>query len=210
MTAPATTGSEFDRGLLGHRCWLELADGERIELPVERWAQPSDGDEVLLDACTGPTIDVGCGPGRLTAALAERGVIALGVDSSRTAVRLTRRRGGSALHRDVFGRVPGEGRWRHALLADGNIGIGGDPAALLRRAAELIDADGDVLVELDPPGGGLRHERVRLRPSQTDAWFSWAWVGADAVTEVAAEADLRVGWTTRRGHRWFAGLEKPC
>jgi SAM-dependent methyltransferase len=209
MTAPATTGSEFDRGLLGHHCWLELADGGRIELPVERWAQPSDGDEVLLDACTGPTIDLGCGPGRLTAALAERGVIALGVDSSRTAVRLTRRRGGSALHRDVFGRVPGEGRWRHALLADGNIGIGGDPRALLRRAAELIADDGDVLVELDPPGNGLRHERVRLRPGHPDvAWFTWAWVGADAIAEVAARAGLRVDWTTRHGHRWFARLER--
>ena len=29
--------------------------------------------------------------------------------------------------------VPGEGRWHTALLADGNIGIGGDPVALLRR-----------------------------------------------------------------------------
>jgi SAM-dependent methyltransferase len=209
MTTSATTGHEFDRGLLGHHCWLELANGERVELPVERWAQASDGDQVLLDACSGPTVDIGCGPGRLTAALARRGVVALGVDSSRTAVSLTRRRGGSALHRSVFDRVPGEGRWRHALLADGNIGIGGDPAALLRRAAELIAADGDVLVELEPPGNGLRHERVRLRPGHADvAWFTWAWVGADAVAEVAARAGLGVGWTARHGHRWFARLEK--
>src|SRR5205823_3839070 len=58
MTAPASTGSEFDHGLLGHHCWLELANGERIELPVERWAAPSEGDEVLLDACSGPTLDI--------------------------------------------------------------------------------------------------------------------------------------------------------
>ncbi|MFJ1760336.1 methyltransferase domain-containing protein [Amycolatopsis sp. NPDC088138] len=210
MTAPASTGNEFDHGLLGHHCWLELPNGERIELPVERWAQASDGDDVLLDACTGPTLDIGCGPGRLTAALAERGVVALGVDSSRTAVRLTRRRGGSALHRNVFDHVPGEGRWQHVLLADGNIGIGGDPTTLLRRAAELIAADGDVLVELDPPGGGLRHERVRLRPGHADvAWFTWAWVGADAVAEVANRAGLHVDRTIRHGHRWFARLEKP-
>ncbi|MGK3201078.1 methyltransferase domain-containing protein [Amycolatopsis sp. MEPSY49] len=205
----ALLGNEFDRGLLGHHCWLELANGERVELPVERWTAPSDGDEVLLDACGGPTLDIGCGPGRLTAALAGRGVVALGVDSSRTAVRLTRRRGGSALHRNVFGRVPGEGRWRHALLADGNIGIGGDPVVLLRRAAQLIAADGDVLVELEPPGRGLRHERVRLRPGHADvAWFTWAWVGVDAIAEVAARAGLRVDWTTRHGHRWFARLER--
>ncbi|MEV7039211.1 class I SAM-dependent methyltransferase [Amycolatopsis sp. NPDC051061] len=205
----ALIGNEFDRGLLGHRCWLELADGERVELPVERWGAPSDGDEVLLDACAGPTLDIGCGPGRLTAALAARGIVALGVDSSRTAVRLTRRRGGSALHRNVFGHVPGEGRWRHTLLADGNIGIGGDPVVLLRRAAQLIAAGGDVLVELEPPGRGLRHERVRLRPGHADsAWFTWAWVGVDAIAEVAMRAGLRVGWTTRHGHRWFARLER--
>jgi SAM-dependent methyltransferase len=202
-------GTEFDRGLLGHRCWLELANGERVELPVERWTAPSAGDDVLLDACSGPTIDIGCGPGRLTAALAGRGVVALGVDSSPTAVRLTRHRGGSALQRNVFDHLPGEGRWRHALLADGNIGIGGDPAALLRRTAQLIDADGDVLVELEPPGHGLRHERVRLRPGHADsAWFAWAWVGVDAVAEVALRAGLRVDWTTRHGHRWFARLER--
>jgi SAM-dependent methyltransferase len=209
MNPAALIGHEFDRGLLGHRCWLELADGERIELPVERWTAPSEGDDVLLDACSGPTVDIGCGPGRLTAALAGRGVAALGVDSSRTAVRLTRRRGGNALHRNVFDRLPGEGRWRHALLADGNIGIGGDPAALLRRTAQLIAADGDVLVELEPPGHGLRLERVRLRPGHADgAWFTWAWVGADAITEVAVRAGLRVDWTTRHGHRWFARLER--
>jgi SAM-dependent methyltransferase len=210
MTAPVSTGHEFDRGLLGHRCWLELANGERIELAVERWAEPSDGDDVLLDACSGPTLDLGCGPGRLTAALAGRGVVALGVDSSRTAVGLTRRRGGSALQRNIFDRLPGEGRWRHALLADGNIGIGGDPVALLRRTARLIASDGDVLVELEPPGQGLRHERVRLRPGHADvAWFTWAWVGVEAIAGVAARAGLRVDWTTRRGHRWFARLERP-
>ncbi|RSM42540.1 class I SAM-dependent methyltransferase [Amycolatopsis balhimycina DSM 5908] len=209
MTAPATTGNEFDRGLLGHRCWLELANGERIELPVERWTEPSDGDDVLLDACSGPTLDIGCGPGRLTAALAGRGVVALGVDSSRTAVHLTRRRGGNALQRNVFDQLPGEGRWRHALLADGNIGIGGDPAALLRRVTQLIAADGDVLVELEPPGHGLRHSRVRLRPGHADvAWFTWAWVGVDAIAQVAVRAGLRVVWTTRHGHRWFARLER--
>ncbi|MEC3975193.1 methyltransferase domain-containing protein [Amycolatopsis sp. H20-H5] len=208
MTATISKGGEFDLGLLGQRCWLELANGERIDLPVERWTDGScEGDEVLLDACGGPTLDIGCGPGRLTAALTERGIASLGVDSSRTAVQLTQGRGAVALHRNVFDRIPGEGRWRHVLLADGNIGIGGNPVALLRRAAELLGAGGTALVELEPPGTGVRNEHVRLQP-QTDegSWFTWAWVGADAVGALAAQAGLAVEWTARRGHRWFAEL----
>jgi len=202
----------FDRGLLGHRCWLELATGERVDLPVDRWtAIPCDGDDVLLDACDGPTLDVGCGPGRLTAALSERGVASLGVDISATAVRLTHARGAAALHRDVFDRLPGEGRWRHILLADGNIGIGGDPLRLLSRMAELVGDGGTVLVELDPPGRGVRQDRVRLGPGSDDtdgSWFTWAWVGAEAIAELAARTAFRVAWATRRDHRWFACLEK--
>ena len=41
--------------------------------------------------------------------------------------------GGPALVRSVFETLPGEGRWDTVLLMDGNIGIGGDPAALLGR-----------------------------------------------------------------------------
>jgi hypothetical protein len=138
-------------------------------------------------------------------------VAALGIDSSHTAVVLTRDRGGIALHRNVFDRVPGEGRWRHVLLADGNIGIGGDPVALLRRVGQLVGGDGRALVELDPPGRGVRHERVRVLADAhgPGRWFTWAWLGADAVTEVAAEASLRVNGIERHGQRWFAELAKP-
>ncbi|MBB4688161.1 methyltransferase domain-containing protein [Amycolatopsis jiangsuensis] len=203
-------GREFDRGLLGQRCWLELANGGRAELPVDRWTDDGGpADAVLLDACEGPTLDIGCGPGRLTAALARRGVVALGVDSSPVAVRLTRQRGASALQRNVFGRIPGEGRWNHVLLADGNIGIGGDPDALLRRVGELLSGDGDVLVELESPGKGLHRDHVRLRPASAGGrWFTWAWVGVDAIAEVAARTGFRVDWTTSHGHRWFAKLER--
>ena len=42
------------------------------------------------------------------------------------------------VRRDVFARVPGEGRWVRMLVADGNVGIGGDPAMLLARTARLL------------------------------------------------------------------------
>ncbi|EWM14177.1 methyltransferase type 12 [Kutzneria sp. 744] len=143
------TTTEFDPGLLGEHCWLECANGERVMLPVTRWQELDSSDELLLAACLGPTLDVGCGPGRLVEALTRRGVIALGVDVSPVAVDLTQARGAPALCRDVFDRIPGEGRWRHVLLADGNIGIGGGsrrPAAPGPRAA---------------PAGGQRADGAR-------------------------------------------------
>ncbi len=203
--------THFEPGLLGERCWLELASGERINLPTERWrATPDPGDELLLSSCTGPTLDIGCGPGRLTAGLAERGVLALGTDVSAVAVRLTRAAGAPAIRRDVFDAQPGEGRWRHTLLADGNIGIGGDPVRLLTRVRELLGVGGSALVEVDPPGTGLRRGRARLSTGDTDdsRWFDWAWLGADAAPTAAARAGLTAGWLREAGGRWFTELIK--
>ncbi|WP_246281597.1 class I SAM-dependent methyltransferase [Fodinicola acaciae] len=146
--------ADFSHGLRGNPCALRRTDGVLIRLPVRRWHAPARGaDRWLLDRCTGPTLDLGCGPGRLVTALAERGLPALGVDISADAVERTLFRGGTALRRDALGRLPAEGRWSHVLLADGNIGIGGDPAQLLRRAKVLLRPKGTVLLELDPIGG---------------------------------------------------------
>lgn len=193
----------FDRALAGAVCVLQLASGETVDLPVARWhALPDTFDDLLLSRCTAQTLDVGCGPGRLTTALTERGIPALGVDISELAVELTRLRGAPALCADVFGRIPAEGRWRHVLLADGNVGIGGDPTALLCRVAGLLADDGTALVELDPPGTGLRREAARLEAG----WFPWARLAVDAIDEPAVAAGFRVRGTSGMDGRWFAEL----
>jgi len=174
---------------------------------VRRWhAQPCRSDGWLLDGCRGPTVDLGCGPGRLIAALIERGVPALGVDTSAIAVRLCMRRGAVALRRNVFEELPGEGRWHHALLADGNVGIGGDPVALLRRARRLLAPSGTVLVELANRRGLWRGPARVVGPDGTaGAWFPWAEVGVNVIGDVAAAAGLRP-IRTRRRRRAFAEL----
>jgi SAM-dependent methyltransferase len=193
--------------------WLVHTDGQRDLLPVRRWhGPPEPAIESVAARCSGPTIDLGCGPGRLTRALAQRGLVALGVDISAEAVRLTRRRGVVALRRDVFEPLPGEGRWKHALLVDGNIGIGGDPVRLLRRCGALIAADGTLVVEVEPPGAGLwqGHAYVLSGPSGAEQRrgpaFRWARVGAEAMDRTAAVAGLRVTESFRCGPRWFAEL----
>ena len=65
------------------------------------------------------------------------------------AIWQTRDRGVSAILRNVFERVPAEGRWETVLLADGNLGIGGDPVRLLRRMAQLLAPGGRVVADLD-------------------------------------------------------------
>ncbi|MGH3899265.1 MAG: methionine biosynthesis protein MetW [Pseudonocardiaceae bacterium] len=134
MTAGQT--AVFDAALAGRPARLIGDDRRILAVASQRWLAPADSEDGwLLDRCTGPTVDLGCGPGRLVAELAGRGVAALGVDHSHCAVRQCHSRGVLVLRRDVFAPLPGERRWHHVLLADGNIGIGGDPARLLRRAA---------------------------------------------------------------------------
>ncbi|MES9543556.1 MULTISPECIES: methyltransferase domain-containing protein [unclassified Actinomadura] len=186
---------------------IEHADGRRRPLPVHDWLAVRPGDGGLLDRCDGATLDVGSGPGRLTVALARRGLPVLGIDLAPYAVALTVAAGGPALCRDVFGRVPGTGRWRTVLLADGNIGIGGDPAALLRRVLALLAPGGQVLAEVGPPGSASRTEPLRLRSDRSvGEWFTWAHVSADAVTGLAAACAATVTEFWEEADRWFVAL----
>ena len=186
---------------------IECADGRVTEFPVRSWFRHIPGDGSLLDRCAGPTLDVGAGPGRLTVALAERGVPALGIDITPYAVLLARSAGALALHRDVFGYLPGTGRWASILLADGNVGIGGDPAALLRRARELLRPAGSVVAEVGPPAAPSRCELARLRTAAgSGEWFPWAWIGADQIGELASTAGLQVTEAWSDAGRWFAML----
>jgi SAM-dependent methyltransferase len=201
-------GELYEHALAGHAApVIEHADGSRRPLAVESWLHATPGDRSILDRCVGPTLDIGSGPGRLTVALSERGIPALGIDITPYAVGLARSSGAMVMLRDVFDRVPGTGRWATVLLADGNIGIGGDPAALLHRARELLAPHGLALVELDPPGKPLRREQVRLcHAGLVSAWFPWAYVGADHIDEVAEEAGLGEVETWSVDGRWFAAI----
>ncbi|TDD17069.1 methyltransferase domain-containing protein [Nonomuraea diastatica] len=200
-------GELYADALAGETAELEYVDGTRATLETAHWFEPIDGDEELLRRCSSPTLDVGSGPGRLTAALTRRGVRALGIDITPRAVALTRRAGGFALLRDVFDDVPGSGRWATALLADGNIGIGGNPEALLHRLRQLLRPGGTIVAEVAPPGTRSRVDRLRLRRGPlTGEWFGWATVSAGDIRRIGlaggfAEVDC---WTAHG--RWLALL----
>jgi SAM-dependent methyltransferase len=197
----------YEEALRGPAAALSLrtADGRALPLEVSRWCGPTDAaDEKLLRFCRGPVLDVGCGPGRLTVALTNRGVPALGVDISRAAVARVRQAGARAVHCSVFDPLPGEGRWATVLLADGNIGIGGRPARLLYRCAQLLAPGGQLLVEAEPGNvdeqltAWLEHADGRRGPV-----FPWALMGTAALLQAATDAGLRVIGQWRHKDRAF-------
>lgn len=202
----------YERSLLaGEPLHLVTDDGREIRMDTGRWLAPiDDADRTVIQRCRPPVLDVGCGPGRFVLALAERGMAALGVDIAMAAVSLTRRRGGPALQRSIFDRTPGEGRWPTVLLMDDNLGIGGDPAALLARVRTLLTGTGQVLVETHASAGADARLTVRLRRGGelVEPAFPWAEVGADALRGYATDTGYAVGEVWSVGGRSFALLTR--
>ncbi len=203
-------GHLYERALVGERCWIRHDDGEVRPLPAHRWLRAADRatdaadrdadgeiasdeafDEAVAQMCSGPTIELGCGPGRLVARLVQRGIPALGIDRSATAIRLASRGGAPALLGDVFEPLPGTGRWQTVLLVDGNVGLGGDPRRILVRAAELLDRGGCCVAEFDNRAIGIQGRWVRLESGrEVGPWFRWASVGVDSADSLAAQVGL--------------------
>ena len=204
-------GQLYERALDGERCWIRYHAGDTAGLPVRQWLGNGGADQAFDDAlvarCVGPTIELGCGPGRLVSALCRRGIPAIGIDQSPTAIRLAWRRGAPALLGDVFGPIPGAGYWHTVLVADGSIGLGGDPRRLLGRSAALLHPDGRCVVEFDSAATGIRIDRMRLESvRESGPWFRWASVGLDSAAQLAEQAGLALGAVHRVGARALAIL----
>ncbi|MHC3469642.1 class I SAM-dependent methyltransferase [Streptomyces sp. 7R007] len=195
---PYTHALHTGRGPL----YLRRPDGWLLPLDIERWCAEADAADLrVLHRCEGTVLDVGCGPGRLVAALGALGRPALGVDVSEAAVARTNRLGGKALHRSVFEPLPAEGRWDTALLIDGNVGIGGDPQALLARMAQLVGPGGLLIAETAPQPDVDERVLVHVTDARGAAGtpFPWARLGTPALLR---HAD-RAGW--RAVDQWAAG-----
>lgn len=220
-TAPWGTDPYANALRNGHGpLFLRRSDGWLLPLEVERWCSDAgSADLSALHRCEGPVLDIGCGPGRLVAELSALGHRALGIDVSEAAVARTRRIGGSALLRSVFDPLPGEGRWGTVLLVDGNIGIGGDPAALLDRAADLLSTGGLLIAETSPLDidervqvhldDGRRTPAERTAPGPADRPFPWARIGTPALLRYADACGWRPADQWSVEGRAFVSLRRP-
>lgn len=188
-------GHLYDRALGGERCWVRHEDGELRARPAHRWlgdrcpggASRDASDEVFDEAvarmCTGPTIELGCGPGRLVARLIWRGIPALGIDR------------------------PATGLWQTVLLVDGNVGPGGDPRRIPARAAELVSRGGRCVAEFETDAIGVRARWVRLETARdVGPWFRWASVGVDSAATLAAQVGPTLTGVRLIGGRLIATL----
>lgn len=209
MTLAFDAVSAYDAAFSGLKTHVVDHVGRSEPFDVASWSSEPDwvDRELFIDPCDAETIDIGCGPGRLVGALTAAHVFAMGIDVSKEAVRQTRVRGALALLRDVYASIPGEGNWSYALLADGNLGIGGDPVRLLGRVGEVLVPGGLVIAEVADHGRGLVRERRQLRvDGRLSSPFDWAVVGLDAIGDVAAAAGMRVVSTQSVGGRHTATM----
>jgi SAM-dependent methyltransferase len=187
---------------------LRTTTGSSLDLPVDRWfAAAGELEREVLVSVQGPVLDVGCGPGRHLVALHEREVFALGVDISPPLLDAARVRGVNVLERSVFGRIPGAGRWATALLFDGNIGIGGEPAALLIRLSSLLRPGGRIIAEL------AMHDEVEdvvhVRAESATAsgpWFRWTTVGPRRLERLVSALGMKIVTSRLTHDRRFAEI----
>lgn len=199
----------FDAVFSGQSFQVVRAGGQDRNWSAQLWqgeATPAD-IALFVAVCHGATLDVGCGPGRLAGAIASRGIEVLGIDTSIEAVRLTLARGAMALCRDILEPLTIGSQWSHVLLADGNIGVGGDPVRLLRRVRKLLDENGTVLVELAAPGVVSGPELLRLEVGDTISTpFPWFVLSVDDVDRIASDAGFLVMGVRTHDERTVATL----
>ncbi len=198
--------------------------------PFDEWAPHL---QKAVERVRGRTLDIGCGPGRVTLPLQRRGVDVVGLDHSPLAVRICRKRGVTDVRLLSVTQVSANrlGTFDTILLIGNNFGLFGNYKRarwMLRRLHRMTTPSGRILAESTDPyatddpielayqkrnrergrmSGQYRH-RERYR-NLKGSWFDWLFVSRDEMREIVAGT----GWVVRefiepQGAQYVGVIEK--
>ncbi len=179
----------------------------------------------------GRVLDLGCGAGRVSLHLQNRGLEVVGVDVSPLAVKLARERGAADARVGTAATAFEEGElFDTILLLGNNLGLlagEGQGRRLLRRLSRLATDEGRILAgSYDPYDGasalarqyqarsrergkmgGVERIRVRYRRYATP-WYDVLFASRDELTRLVAETGWRVARFVDDGAGYVAVLER--
>ncbi len=163
---------DYHRGNRGNPCMIERDDGVLMEEPIDLYFETEQDwryeETQALSFVDSTVLDIGCGAGRHLLGL-QRRAFAVGLDNSRTVLRVCRERGGKLLVLGCARRLPFKARIFDAvLLMNNGLGISGDvknTGEMLRDVRRVLLPQGHLIAHTSNPNepGTAVDEDYRLR-----------------------------------------------
>ena len=171
-----------------------------------------------MEYVQGRTLDIGCGAGRVTLYLQQRGLGVVGIDSSPLAIQICNERGiqDARLLSVAQISVKKLGIFDSVVLTGNNFGLFGNPVRakrLLRRLGKMTTDNARIIAETTDPyttddpvdlsyqernraegrmSGQYRHRDRYL--NLKGAWFDWLFVSRDEMRSIVDDT----GWTINK------------
>lgn len=209
--------------------YMMAFDAQYFVAPFARWDDPVERRAMRF--VRGRVLDVGCGAGRVSLHLQERGLEVVGIDSSPGAIQCCLARGVRDARVLALDAVDGTlGSFDTFVFLGQNFGmVGSRPRArrLLRRLAGLATDRGRIVAETFDPHGldapvnrsyrernrrrgrmpGQLRVRIRYRELST-RWIDWLQVSPEELEELVEGTGWRLTRTLGDGPSYVAILDR--